>query len=157
MWYYLRCDITRSPSWHPTGRRRRNKNWSRKQSETSWYRKIKVSTWDIIYRYSRFKNSQRNAYNLHHRVYRETSLGCRITDKAQRSSSFTVNHMTDYIANGIGRNLLICHVIRVTLGLYEIHITESASISGQNQNRIMWWLLHCFACWWCASSSVTCV
>ena len=32
--------------------------------------------------------------------------------------------MTDYIANGIGRNLLICHVIRVTLGLYEIQITE---------------------------------
>ena len=31
----------------------------------------------------------------------------------------------------------------------------SASVSGWNQNRIMWWLLHCSACWWYARSHVT--
>jgi len=45
-----------------------------------------------------------------------------------------------------------------TIGMDRSHFFKfgriSAGVSGRNRNRMVWWLLHCSACWWCARSWV---
>ena len=76
-----------------------------------------------------------------------------------------------YICRILLIQLLGCHIEMNAclglswLGMYRIHFLLnpagtvwrriSAGVSGpngnRNRNQILWWLLHCFAYWWCAS------